>query len=172
MQQIVNIDKYYVRPPINYKEIIKELSLYRREDAPVKADLSDWDLSDCYLFDELLGQLNVIYPSQEIEDLWISIYRPGDYAEAHNHNGSVWAFVWYLDACPECSPLVFPDIKHPWLPPEVVKPKVGNLHVFDGEQVHYVPPHTCSHDRIIVAGNLVPVSTSQQEEDFYQQALV
>ena len=155
MKQILKIDKYYVRPPLNYKEIIKELSLYRREDAPVQADLTDWNVSDCYLFDEFKGQLHVLYPTYQIEDLWVAIYRSGDYAEAHNHTGFDWSFVWYLDTCVHCSPLVFPNILRPWLPPEVIKPKVGNLHVFDGSRPHYVPPHTCAHDRIVVSGNLI-----------------
>ena len=165
MKQILKIDKYYVRPPLNYKEIIKELSLYRREDAPVQADLTDWNVSDCYLFDEFKGQLHVLYPTYQIEDLWIAIYRSGDYAEAHNHTGVDWSFVWYLDACPDCSPLIFPDIKRPWLPPEVIKPKVGNLYLFSGECVHYVPPHTCNHDRIVVSGNLIHSEVLYENND-------
>ena len=155
MQPNLTIDKFYVRPPVKYEENIKELSFYRRAEAPAQAEVTDWDISDCYLFDSLVGQLHVLYPKYKVEDLWLAWYRQGDYAEAHNHIGFDWSFVWYLDTCIHCSPLVFPNILKPWLPPEVIKPKVGNLHVFDGSRPHYVPPHTCAHDRIVVSGNLI-----------------
>ena len=80
---------------------------------------------------------------------------PPKHSSFLNHIGFDWSFVWYLDTCVHCSPLVFPNILRPWLPPEVIKPKVGNLHVFDGSRPHYVPPHTCAHDRIVVSGNLI-----------------
>ena len=75
MQPNLTIDKFYVRPPVKYEENIKELSFYRRAEAPVQAELTDWDISDCYLFDSLVGQLHVLYPKYKVEDLWLAWYR-------------------------------------------------------------------------------------------------
>ena len=49
MQPNLTIDKFYVRPPVKYEENIKELSFYRRAEAPVQAELTDWDISDLSL---------------------------------------------------------------------------------------------------------------------------
>ena len=153
MKQNLRIETFYVKPPVNTDEILEQLDWYRRSDAPVKANLTDWNVSE--YFPDLCNQLNVLYPSHEVEDLWVASYGCGDYSETHNHTGFDWSFVWYLDACINCSPLTFPNIKHPWLPPQVSYPKVGNLHVFDAETMHYICPHTCDHDRVVVSGNLI-----------------
>ena len=161
VKEFLTIDTFYIRPPINYKEILKELDWYRREDRPVNADLTDWDVSD-YLPD-LCSQIHVLYPKHKIKDLWIASYGCGDYAETHNHTDFDWSFVWYLDACRTCPPLIFPDLKKPWLPGEIIRPKVGNLYVFHSDRTHYVPPHTCMHERIVVSGNLM---RKPKEEEF------
>ena len=154
MKQILKIETFYVKPPVNTDEILEDLDWCRRSEAPVKANLTDWNISD--YFPDLCSQLNVLYPSYKIEDLWVASYGLGDYTESHDHRGFDWSFVWYLDASIHCPPLCFPDLKHPWLPPHVIYPKVGNLHVFDGGLVHYVPPHTCNYlDRTVVSGNLI-----------------
>ena len=154
MKQNLKIETFYVKPPVNTNEILEQLDWYRRSDAPVKANLTDWNVSE--YFPDLCRQLNVLYPNHKIEDLWVASYERGDYAETHNHIDFDWSFVWYLDACSSCNPISFPDIKHIWLPDERIYPKVGNLHVFDAELMHYVCPHTCyHHDRVVVSGNLI-----------------
>ena len=154
MKQNLRIETFYVRPPVNTDEILDSLDWYHRSDAPVKASLTDWYMFD--QFPDLCRQLNVLYPNHKIQDLWVASYERGDYAEAHNHSGFDWSFVWYLDACPSCNPISFPDVKRPWLPDERIYPKVGNLHVFDAGLIHYVCPHTCHHhNRVVVSGNLI-----------------
>ena len=163
MKQILKIETFYVKPPVNTDEILEDLDWCRRSEAPVKANLTDWNISD--YFPDLCSQLNVLYPSYKIEDLWVASYGLGDYTESHDHRGFDWSFVWYLDASIHCPPLCFPDLKHPWLPPHVIYPKVGNLHVFDGGLVHYVPPHTCNYlDRTVVSGNLIHREVSKMKD--------
>ena len=154
MKQNLRIETFYVRPPVNTDEILDSLDWYHRSDAPVKASLTDWYMFD--QFPDLCRQLNVLYPNHKIQDLWVASYERGDYAEAHNHSGFDWSFVWYLDACPSCNPISFPDLKHPWKSDDRIYPKVGNLHVFDASLHHYVVPHTCyHHNRVVVSGNLI-----------------
>ena len=154
MKQNLRIETFYVKPPVNTDEILDNLDWYRRSEAPVQADLTDWYMFD--QFPDLCRQLNVLYPNHKIQDLWVASYGRGDYSESHDHRGFDWSFVWYLDACPSCNPISFPDVKRPWLPDERIYPKVGNLHVFDAGLIHYVCPHTCHHhNRVVVSGNLI-----------------
>ena len=154
MKQNLRIETFYVKPPVNTDEILDNLDWYLRSDAPVKASLTDWYMFD--QFPDLCRQLNVLYPNHKIQDLWVASYERGDYAEAHNHSGFDWSFVWYLDACTSCNPISFPDLKHPWKMDDRIYPKVGNLHVFDASLHHYVCPHTCyHHNRVVVSGNLI-----------------
>ena len=155
MKQILKIERFYVKPPVNTTEFLNELDWYRRSDAPVQAALTDWDLSGNEFFQDFVGQVHVLYPKYKIQDLWIATYSQGDYSEAHDHRGFDWSFVWYLDTCNNCTPLCFPNIKKPWLPPHVVYPKVGDLYFFHGDRHHYVCPHICEHERIVVSGNLI-----------------
>ena len=92
----------------------------------------------------------------EAEEAYIKAIglRP-DYAEAHNHFGFDLAFVWFVDTCSFCSPLIFPDTQHLWMKPHhILTPEVGKLYVFNAEDIHYVEPHTCEHPRIIMSGNV------------------
>ena len=120
MKQNLRIETFYVRPPVNTDEILDSLDWYHRSDAPVKASLTDWYMFD--QFPDLCRQLNVLYPNHKIQDLWVASYERGDYAEAHNHSGFDWSFVWYLDACTSCNPISFPDLKHPWKSDDRVYP--------------------------------------------------
>ena len=153
MKQILKIETFYVKPPVNTNEILDNLNWFRRDDKPVKANVTNWNVSD--YFPDLCRQLNVLYPNHKIEELWVASYERGDYSEAHNHCGFDWSFVWYLDACTSCNPISFPDLEKPWLQHERIYPQVGNLHVFDANAKHYVCPHTCfDHNRVVVSGNL------------------
>ena len=154
MKQTLRIETFYVKPPVNTDEILNDLDWFRRDDKPVKANVTDWNVSN--YFPDLCSQLHVLYPKHKINELWVASYERGDYSEAHDHRGFDWSFVWYLDACVSCNPISFPNLEKPWLPDERVYPKVGSLHVFDADLVHYVAPHTCHHhERIVVSGNLI-----------------
>ena len=45
MKQILKIETFYVKPPVNTDEILDSLDWYRRDDRPVQADLTDWNVS-------------------------------------------------------------------------------------------------------------------------------
>ncbi len=170
MQRNFKLDEWYVSPGPNIADKIIEMGDSQSWGTPVKAAVTDWNISDYPLFDELVRQLHVLYPTHKIEELWGAVYRQGDYAQNHCHPGFDYSFVWYLDTCTHCSPLVFPDVEHPWMPPlHVARPKVGQLLVFSGNDHHYVTPQYCTHERVVVSGNLVPVEKlSEWEPGYYQ----
>ena len=152
----VKIESHYI--PV-YDKIREEILSYGDElkrTSPVRADHTRWQLQDeNRIFDKFIDTFHEIYPKYKINELWGCTYRQGDYAEAHNHFGFDIAFVWFVDTCSHCSPLIFPDIKHPWLDHEaVIEPRNGMLYVFTGKDIHYVEPHTCDHERIIMSGNV------------------
>ena len=156
MRRNLNIDTYYLAPDANILRELSNMGDEQNYSTNVKADVTFWD-THCRsnVFQPLINQLNVLYPTHQVEELWGCTYRQGNFAKAHNHNGFDRAFVWFVDSCSHCSPIVFPNWEHPWLPPLAYhKPLQGNLHVFRGQDVHYVPPHTCPHDRVVVSGNL------------------
>ena len=156
MQRIIKTETFYVAPSHKLLDRIYELGDVQERRTSVKATVTDWMVHCCSNdFDELIGQLYVLYPKHQVEELWGCTYQQGDFAQTHNHSGFDLSFVWFVDTCPNCTPLVFPDPEHPWMPPlRVFTPHRGNLHIFDGNDIHYVPPHTCNHDRVVMSGNL------------------
>ena len=155
MSREVKISRYFLEPP--YK-IVEHIASYGDEQGrirPVNADVTNWHLEKDIKFKPLIDKIHENYPQYTIKELWGNTYRQGDYAKTHNHFEYAYAFVWFVDTCSHCSPLIFPDIKHPWLEHEaVIEPRNGMLYVFTGKDIHYVEPHTCDHERIIMSGNV------------------
>ena len=92
-----------------------------------------------------------------ILDCWGVLYKPNASKETwtlglepHYHWPATWAFTYYVDACNECSPIVFPNCKDA----NIHTPKTGLLIIFPGWVAHAVPPHKCKHNRISIAGNI------------------
>ena len=152
----VKIDSHFIEVNDKIVETILSYGDELKRSSPVRADHTRWQLQDeNRAFDKFIDTFHEIYPKYKINELWGCTYRQGDYAEAHNHFGFDLAFVWFVDTCSHCSPLIFPDIKHPWLEHEaVIEPRNGMLYVFTGKDIHYVEPHTCDHERIIMSGNV------------------
>tara|TARA_B100001250_G_scaffold125848_1_gene107085 strand:- start:1399 stop:1911 length:513 start_codon:yes stop_codon:yes gene_type:complete len=170
MQRNFKLEEWYVKPHHKIADNIVDLGDAQNWGTSVKAAVSEWQLQDHPMFEELLQQLYALYPNHKVKELWGCTYRQGDFAQCHCHPGFDYSFAWYLDTCVHCTPLVFPDPEHPWMPPlQVVRPKVGNLYVFGGDAPHYVPPHTCLHERVVVSGNLVSVDKEAQWEPGYYQ---
>ena len=48
MKQILKIETFYVKPPVNTNEILDSLDWYRRDERPVQADLTDWNVSEYF----------------------------------------------------------------------------------------------------------------------------
>tara|TARA_B100001109_G_scaffold128133_1_gene104257 strand:+ start:84 stop:593 length:510 start_codon:yes stop_codon:yes gene_type:complete len=152
----VKLESHFI--PVN-DNIVEDILSYGDElnrSSPVRADHTRWRLHDhTSSFNSFIEKFNEIYPTYKINELWGATYRQGDYAEAHNHYGFDRAFVWFVDTHPCCNPLIFPNIKEPWLPHyEVIQPRNGMLYVFGGKDIHYVEPSTCKHPRIVMSGNL------------------
>ncbi len=156
MRRDLNIDTWYLAPDANIVGEVQSFGDQQNRSTNVMADVTNWNThqhTDAFKY--LIQQLNALYPKHSIEELWGCTYQQGDFAKAHNHSGFDLAFIWFVDTCSHCSPLVFPNWERPWMPPlAVIKPLQGNLHIFSGKEVHYVPPHTCPHHRMVVSGNM------------------
>ena len=151
MQRIINIERFYIAPCAKIVNNILSIGDEQNGTTAVKADVTDWNIEEY----TLESQLNVLYPQHTIEELWGCTYRQGDFAETHCHRGFDKSFVWFVDTCTHCSPLIFPDPEHPWMPPLAsIRPSRGNLIVFNSNDIHYVPPHTCKHHRMVLSGNM------------------
>ncbi len=151
MQRIINIERFYIAPCAKIVDNILSIGDEQNGTTAVKADVTDWNIEEY----TLESQLNVLYPQHTIEELWGCTYRQGDFAETHCHRGFDKSFVWFVDTCTHCSPLIFPDPEHPWMPPLAsIRPSRGNLIVFNSNDIHYVPPHTCKHHRMVLSGNM------------------
>ena len=81
-------------------------------------------------------------------DCWTASYTKGDWTKPHDHWPSIWSWVYNVDCCDSCAPLVFPDAM------QAVVPKKNTMVMFPGWVKHSVPKHQCDHERIIIAGNL------------------
>ena len=154
----VKIDSHFIEVNDKIVETILSYGDELKRSSPVKADHTRWKLqNDDRTFDYFQQQIHEIYPKHRISELWGCTYRQGDYAEAHNHFGFDLAFAWFVDTCSNCSPLIFPDIRHPWLAEKndrIITPINGMCYVFSGKDIHYVAPHICDHPRIIMSGNM------------------
>ena len=156
MQRIINIERFYIAPCAKIVDNILSIGDEQNGTTAVKADVTDWNIEEY----TLESQLNVLYPKHTIEELWGCTYRQGDFAETHCHRGFDKSFVWFVDTCTHCSPLIFPDPEHPWMPPLAsIRPSRGNLIVFNSNDIHYVPPHTCKHDRMVISGNMALINS-------------
>ena len=169
----VKVDSHFIEPDVKIVRAIQSYGDQQGRVNSVRADVTNWNIHcNDRKFDSFITQFYEIYPKYKIEELWGCTYRPGDYAEAHNHHGFDLAFVWFVDACSRCSPLVFPDNQCQWMPPHhSFKPKNGTLLVFGGLDVHYVPPQRCDHTRTVLSGNvkLKSLNTTELIPDPWQQ---
>ena len=91
--------------------------------------------------------------------VWGAIYDKGEFAQKHSHGKQFWSWVYYLDCCKECAPLVFDNTS--------IKPEVDLLVHFSGEEFHEVPRQTCDHERIILSGNIIKVKNVMNWSEAY-----
>ena len=155
----VKIDSHFI--PVNDK-IVETILSYGDEtsqfyeSSPIKAAHTRWKLhEDGDKFKYFVDKFNEIYPKYTIEELWGCTYRQGDFAQAHNHHGFDRGLVWFVDTSPTCSPLVFPDPEHPWMPQlRVITPETGTIIVFSGMDLHYVPPQVNNYERTVLSANM------------------
>ena len=81
-------------------------------------------------------------------DCWGAIYTKGNYTKLHEHWPQIWSWVYNVECCEECAPLIFEDASHN------ISPIKGNIILFPGWVRHKVSKQECDHERIILAGNL------------------
>ena len=84
---------------------------------------------------------------------WGLIYQKGNSTATHSHWPSTWGFVYTVQSCDKCSPLIF-DQSNLMDQPLEVFPKTGQMIIFPAWLNHSVPEQTCEHERIKIAGNL------------------
>lgn len=85
----------------------------------------------------------------KVSTSWGLIYEKGQHTNSHTHWPDTWSWTYCVKACEKCSPLVFSHANY------LVSPEESQMIIFPGWLHHEVPIHTCDHERIMIAGNLV-----------------
>ena len=124
----------------------------------VQASMTDWYMhetnSDFMQVCEIAIQLAYDNsPSMAIVslmpyDCWGAIYTKGNYTKSHEHWPQIWSWVYNIECCENCAPLIFEDASYQ------IAPIKGNMVLFPGWIRHQVSEQQCDHERIILAGNL------------------
>ena len=124
----------------------------------VQASMTDWYMhetnSDFMQVCEIAIQLAYENsPSMAIVslmpyDCWGAIYTKGNYTKSHEHWPQIWSWVYNIECCENCAPLIFKDASYQ------IAPIKGNMVLFPGWIRHQVSEQQCDHERIILAGNL------------------
>lgn len=143
----------------NLSRKCKSIGDEQKRKTNVKADMTSWFMHETdkdfgAIADKAIELAHANSPlpvhlEMSTYDCWGAVYKRGDWSKNHNHWPYVWSWVYNVECCDNCSPLVFNDTNAYSL-----APKVGRLTMFPGWIKHSVPAHQCDHDRIIVAGNI------------------
>ena len=98
---------------------------------------------------------------------WGISYNQNEEALPHAHLEAPWVWIYYVDCCENCSPLVFTKINIK------VKTNIDQLIFFNGVNEHAVFPQKCEHERVVVSGNFEYVDgiprTSEDRLSFYKR---
>ena len=165
MARRVNPQTYYLYPENWIANYIRGVGDKNNRESSLKCDVTHWTMHQDEPFWDITEKINVIanqllmdrHGCVEVCEMWGGVYKRGDYAVIHMHPDPnyVQSVVWYIDACPDCAPLVFPEPDRPWMPPAaVITPDTGILVMFNSTDLHYVPPQECEHERVIISGNI------------------
>ena len=104
----------------------------------------------------------------EIYNMWININPPGSYNHLHNHVGSIFSGVYYIDAVPEQGNIQFErnDGAKYHIPSKIHKPtyytstratyaaKTNALYIFPGWMRHSVEGNKTTTDRVSISFNI------------------
>ena len=104
----------------------------------------------------------------ELYNIWININPPGSYNHLHNHVGSIFSGVYYVDASPEQGNIQFErsDGGEYHIPSKIYKPtyytstratyaaKTNALYIFPGWMKHSVEGNKTTTDRISISFNI------------------
>jgi len=155
------IEKLYIDINLqnNLSRKCKSIGDEQKRKTNVKADMTSWFMHETDKDFEAIADKAIelahansplpVHLEMSTYDCWGAVYKRGDWSKNHNHWPYVWSWVYNVECCDNCSPLVFNDTNAYSL-----APKVGRLTMFPGWIKHSVPAHQCDHDRIIVAGNI------------------
>ena len=130
----------------------------------VKGDMTYWQMHTRY---ESFKSLLVIVVAEHLEcyhdlglvndgkvklycpSMWGAVYKKGDYTNEHNHTGSRFSFTYYVEAGDNCTPIVFtnPGFMQ-------IRPKTGDLLIWNSDYGHMVPEQETEEERIVIAGNI------------------
>tara|TARA_Y100000593_G_C4323638_1_gene345382 strand:+ start:3285 stop:3878 length:594 start_codon:yes stop_codon:yes gene_type:complete len=137
----------------------------QKQKTNVQADMTNWFMHHthssfqwvCDRAIEIASENNPHKINMFVYDCWGAVYKQGDFTKEHDHWPALWSFVFYVDCCEDCAPLVFPTTLNnddPLRHSKVFYPKNGKMIVFPAWIIHNVLKQTCNHDRIMVAGNI------------------
>lgn len=87
---------------------------------------------------------------------WVARYEQGEQTNMHDHHPNFISFVYYIQAEPQCAPLIFEDNL-------AVHPESNLLVVFPSCVRHHVPTITNDKKRIVLAGNVLYVKNQPYE---------
>ena len=144
--------------------------------ASAKCLMTRWDMHDQYKSFRMLGnaaiqlaslmplatrthQDGTQYPVEyKVSTSWGLIYTNGQSTSSHTHWPDTWSWTYCVSACEKCSHLVFSHanyLDHISQASYSIAPQESQMIIFPGWLHHEVPIHTCDHERIMIAGNLV-----------------
>ena len=78
--------------------------------------------------------------------MWGLLYNKGDEVTSHHHGGNLFSFSYYVSAPKGSSPLIFTTSGYK------IKPKEGQLIIFDSRLIHHIPKDK-SEGRCVIVGN-------------------
>ena len=141
------------------KSIILETGDAQKRKTNVKALMTHWLMHKhssifaeiCIQALELAEKTGPHKIDMQTSECWGSIYNKGDFTQTHDHWPQLWSWVYNVECCFKCSPLVFPNSAS--TPP--IWPEEGTMILFPAWVLHSVPSQPCNHERVIVAGNIM-----------------
>lgn len=88
-----------------------------------------------------------------VDHFWCVVYEPNDSAIPHSHGEANFASVFYPHVPEESSPICF-NYGESNSEEECINVKTGNLIIFPGELIHFVPKSLHSGERMSISMNL------------------
>ena len=132
-------------------DVIIEKNMNDNKPPAVHAKMSDWRTED-KMFDIVkeFAEYNLVREFDvegiKCSECWSILYDNGDYVESHNHEPSMYSFVYFVNTPENSSPLIFDTSGFK------VQPEEGKMVIFDSKLNHHVPINYCA-GRSIVSGN-------------------
>ena len=88
-------------------------------------------------------------PNYYFHEFWAMKHEKGQRTIAHDHLGSDWAGVFYIDSDDNAAQIVFPDMEYS----DIIRS--NSLYLFPGMMPHYTTAYQSEKPRITLAFNLI-----------------